>query len=196
MTTQPTRADWWRCVIRISGIYRKPVRYLTGLTYLAVIVLANYLTSNFGLIPVGFGQVATAGTFAIGLSFVLRDATQDVIGAKGTYAVVLLGSLVSFMVADPFVALASASAFLVSETCDMIVYTPLRKKGYLRSALASNAVGSAIDTITFLLVAGFPLREAFAGQMVAKLTVSVVSVFVITLAWRWIRDLLRDGFNK
>lgn len=160
--------------------------------FLATILGANYLTTRYGLIPVGFGQLATAGTYLAGLAFVLRDAVQDTVGRWWTLTVIGTGAVVSFTVAAPFIAVASALAFLMSETADFLIYTPLRERGYIRAAVASNIVGAVVDTLVFLTVAGFSIREAFAGQMVGKLTVTLL---VVLLVWGC-RGVLRQSLNR
>jgi uncharacterized PurR-regulated membrane protein YhhQ (DUF165 family) len=82
------------------------------------------------MVPVGFGLVATAGTYFAGLAFVLRDSVQDAGGRRLVLTLIIAGALLSYLVSDPFIALASGVAFLVSETVDMGIYTPLRKRGY------------------------------------------------------------------
>ena len=153
---------------------------------LACILAANFVTSRYGVVPVGFGLMATAGTYFAGLTFVLRDALQDTAGKRWTLGLIAAGAALSFILADPFIALASAAAFLSSEVADLLVYTPLRKRGYIRAAVTSNIVGSFVDTIIFLTIAGFPFREALAGQMAGKLTVTVIAVIVVASfrAWR------------
>lgn len=167
-------------------------RTLAIVGFLATILAANYATTRYGLIPVGFGQVATAGTYFAGLAFVLRDAVQDTVGRWWTLAVIALGAVLSFAVAAPFIALASAVAFLTSETADFLIYTPLRERGYIRAAVASNVAGSIVDTLVFLAVAGFSIREAFAGQMIGKLTVTLAVVFVV---WGC-RAVFRQSLNR
>lgn len=147
--------------------------------FLATIVLANYLTTELGLIDVGFGLVATAGTYLAGLAFVLRDAVQDTAGRRATVAVIAAGAAISYLIADPFIALASAVAFALSELADFAIYTPLRRRGYIRAAIASNVVGATVDTLAFLAIAGFAIAEAFAGQMVGKLTITLAVVLAI-----------------
>lgn len=153
---------------------------------LLCILAANLVTSRFGFIPVGFGLMATAGTYFAGLTFVLRDLLQDALGKKWVLGMIVVGAALSFLLADPFIALASAVAFLLSEAADFAVYTPLRTRGYIRAAVASNVIGSFIDTVAFLSIAGFPVEEAFAGQMVGKLVMTAaVVVLVLTFrAWR------------
>jgi queuosine precursor transporter len=151
----------------------------SGAAFIACILAANYVTTEYGMVPVGFGVVATAGTYFAGLCFVLRDAVQDTAGKRSVLALIVVGALASYLVSDPFIALASGVAFLVSEVCDLLVYTPLRRRGYLRAALASNVVGALIDTVLFLWIAGFPIADAIAGQMVGKLLVTLAVVLAV-----------------
>jgi uncharacterized PurR-regulated membrane protein YhhQ (DUF165 family) len=150
-----------------------------SVAFLATILAANYVTTEYGMVPVGFGLVATAGTYFAGLAFVLRDSVQDAGGRRLVLALIVAGALLSYLVSDPFIALASGVAFLASETADMAIYTPLRKRGYIRAAIASNVVGAFIDTILFLWIAGFPIAGAVAGQMVGKLLVTAVVVLAV-----------------
>jgi uncharacterized PurR-regulated membrane protein YhhQ (DUF165 family) len=177
-----------------------------GAAFLACILLANYVTTRYGMIPVGFGLVATAGTYLAGVTFVLRDSIQDAVRAYLTreirgrghmagvieieepkdwrvtlpiFGLIVLGAGLSYLIASPFIALASGVAFLASETADLVVYTPLRERGYVRAAIASNVVGALVDTVLFLWVAGFPIAGAVAGQMVGKLTVTAVTVALV-----------------
>jgi len=158
------------------------IKILAALGFIGTILAANYVTTEYGMIPVGFGLVATAGTYFAGLAFVLRDAVQDVAGRRAVVVLILVGAALSYAVSAPFIATASAVAFLLSEAADFAIYSPLRKRGYIRAAVASNIVGSIVDTVVFLAVAGFPLRQAFAGQVVGKTLVTVVVVALVVAA--------------
>jgi hypothetical protein len=164
------------------------IKFIPPLAFIAAIVAANYATSHYGLIPVGFGLVATAGTFFAGLTFVLRDLVHDQWGRWFVVGLIVVGAGVSFALSAPFIALASGIAFLVSELADMAIYTPLRRKGYIRAAVASNVVGAFVDTVLFLAIAGFPIWSSVPGQMLGKLTVTFVTV---VLVWGF-RALLRQ----
>ena len=147
--------------------------------FLGCILAANYVTTEFGMVPVGFGLTATAGTYLAGATFVLRDSLQDAYGKRWAIALIALGAALSFAVAAPFIALASGVAFLVAELADLAVYTPLRRRGYIRAAVASNVVGSLLDTVLFLWIAGFPIAGAWQGQVTAKVTVTLVVVLAV-----------------
>lgn len=157
----------------------KSITAAAAAAFLACILAANYVTTEYGMVPVGFGLMATAGTYLAGLTFVLRDTIQDGLGKTAAVALIAVGAGLSYFVADPFIALASGVAFLVSEIADLAVYTPLRRRGYIRAAIASNFVGALADTLLFLWVAGFPVPGAWQGQMVGKVAVTALVVGLV-----------------
>jgi uncharacterized PurR-regulated membrane protein YhhQ (DUF165 family) len=149
--------------------------------FLGCILAANYVTTHYGMVWV-FGLTATAGTYFAGATFVLRDSIQDAAGKWVVLGLILLGAGLSVAISAPFIALASGVAFLASETADLLVYTPLRRRGYLRAATASNVVGAVVDTLLFLTIAGFPVWGSFAGQVVGKLAITLAVVAAVTAA--------------
>jgi uncharacterized PurR-regulated membrane protein YhhQ (DUF165 family) len=139
------------------------------IAYVGSVVVANWVTTSYGLVPAGFGLLVPAGTYAAGLALGLRDIMHDLVGAKRTVAAVGVAAAASFLVADPLIAVASAVAFLLSELADLAVYTPLRESGRRRALVASNAVGAVVDTLLFLWIAGFPLTgQSIGGQVLVK----------------------------
>jgi uncharacterized PurR-regulated membrane protein YhhQ (DUF165 family) len=148
--------------------------------YTLAIVAANWTTTHYGLVPVGFGLITTAGTYAAGLALLLRDVVQDACGWRWVLAGIATGALLT-AVTSPALAVASAVAFLLAELLDMAVYTPLRDRGWARAALASGLVGALVDTYAFLALAGFPITgQTVGGQLVGKaLWATALPVFVV-----------------
>ena len=54
--------------------------------------------------------------------FILRDFAQREIGHK-VLGAMAVGAVLSYFMADPFVAFASVVAFMISELVDWVVYT-------------------------------------------------------------------------
>lgn len=157
--------------------------------YIATVVLANVLTEHYGLVPVGFGLTATAGTFAAGATLLARNVTQDVTGRLLVLGLMLVGCGLSWWLASPHLATASAVAFALSETCDMAVYTPLRKRGWSRAVLAASTVGAVVDTFVFLHLAGFPLtRESVSGQLLVKVGISAAVALAVGVGHQVLRQ--------
>lgn len=137
-------------------------------TYAIAITAANWLTTRYGLIPVGFGLITTAGTYAAGAALLLRDIVQDAAGWRWVLAGIALGAMLT-AVTSPALAVASTVAFLLAELLDMAVYTPLRDRGWARAALLSGIVGAVVDTYAFVALAGFPITaQTVGGQLVGK----------------------------
>lgn len=159
---------------------RHATRAATGLALsaglFAGIVAANYATTRYGFVPVGFGLSATAGTFAAGVTLALRDGIQDIFGRWAVLVVIVAGTALSFLVADPAIALASAAAFLLAELLNFAVYTPLRERSTLgdrrwaAAVASSNLAGAIADTAVFIGIAfgAAAIMPAMPGQLVGK----------------------------
>lgn len=160
-------------------------------TYVLCIVAANYLTATYGLVWAWFGLVTTAGTYAAGGALLARDWAQNTAGSRPVLAAMGLG-LVITCAFSPKLAFASGSAFLVSELVDMFVFTNLRRKqlGWAKSAVGSNIVSSPLDSLVFLLIAGFPVWANLPGQIVGKLLWATLVPVVLVLVVR--RVVLRQ----
>ena len=160
--------------------------------YVAAIVAANWLTARYGFIPVGFGLMATAGTYAAGFAFVFRNLTQEAFGRWLVLAAIVAGAGLSWVLSTPALAIASGVTFLVSETTDWAVYTPLRRKGWAPAAAAGNVCGFVVDTFLFLYLAGFPVLVAAPGQLVGK---AYATVIYLALGCAVRRAVLRHAIN-
>ena len=160
----------------------RPAAAVTA-AYIATIPAANWLVTEFGALPVGFGYTAPAGVYMVGLALVLRDRAREAAGRGVVLAAIGVGALLSWWLADPALAVASAAAFAVAETMDFAVYEPLRKRGLLLAMLASNAVGLAADSVIFLRI-GFGNFDYLPGQLLGKTWMTLAAVAVIALIAR------------
>lgn len=145
--------------------------------FIATIWAANWLISHYGVVHVGFGLLAPAGVFAVGVAFTLRDITHRCLGPWVVMAAILIGAALSWIIAPAF-ALASGVAFLVSELADLVVYTPLRERSWLGAVVTSNTVGLMIDSALFLWLA-FGSLQFFWGQVVGKAWMTLLAVVLI-----------------
>lgn len=163
---------------------------LTG--FIATIPAANWLIGNVGttcvpngpcLIPVGFGLMAPSGVLMIGLALVLRDVVQRTLGIGWSLGGIVMGAALSWSVATPSLALASAAAFLFSELADTAVYTPLARRRLITAVLASSLVGTAIDSALFLWLA-FGSVALLPGLVLGKVWMVSMATLVLWLSRR------------
>ena len=107
---------------------------------------------------------------------------------------ILVGALLSAAL-SPSIALASGVAFLVSETADWAIYTPLRSRSIVAAALASNTVGAALDSAVFLALAGFPLSGVWT-QTLVKVATTAALVMGVRIALLRQSDRLTIGGGR
>lgn len=155
--------------------------------YIGCVFGANYFIQHVGTqpfpggphtIPVGFGYRAPSGVLWVGLAFTMRDIVQLSLGRVAVVAAIVVGALLSYLVA-PSLAWASGVAFLLSEAADFAVYTPLTDSGrWLAGVAASNVVGTLIDTFLFLWLA-FHSIHFWQGQVIGKLWMTALALVVL-----------------
>ncbi len=167
------------------------VAVVAVVAFVATVVAANALTARYGLVPVGFGMTATAGTAAAGLTLLARDAVHHLAGRTVTLLCIAAGAGLSAGLAPARLAAASACAFTLAEIADLFVYQRLRARGWIPAAVASNAVGAPVDTVLFLAVAGLPVWVAVPGQLWVKTIATLVPVTVVVIARAVLRHRLR-----
>jgi queuosine precursor transporter len=169
-----------------------------GLIFLALFALtipvANWLIGHVGttcvrggpcLIPVAPGLMAPSGVTMIGVALVLRDLVQRRLGVGVAASAILAGAVLSAFIAPPALVVASAVAFLLSETADLVVYTPLARRRLIAAVVTSSMVGLVVDSIIFLWLA-FGSLEFLGGQVVGKAWMVLLSIPFV--AWLRRRD--------
>jgi len=172
------------------------IRIVEGVLFLAAFALcipaANWMIGHVGtqcvpagpcVIPVAPGIMAPSGVVTVGLAFVFRDLVQRRLGWKAAAAGILAGTLLSALVAPAPLVIASAAAFFVSETADMLIYTPLQKKKLVLAVAVSSGVGLVVDSIVFLWLA-FGSLAFLNGQIVGKAWMVLLALPAIALLRR------------
>lgn len=146
--------------------------------YIALIVAVNYGFTVVPLVPTPWGDMFPPMSLAVGLIFVVRDCAQSEIGHK-VIGAMLVGGALSYFMADPYVALASVTAFLMAETVDWAVYT-WTKRPLAQRILLSSLISTPVDSAIFLAMIG-----QFGWSGVALMTASkMVGALAV---WFWMR---------
>ena len=154
---------------------------IAPIIYLVAIVIAN-------LMLLWFGPVASIynAFILIGLDLSLRDKLHDQWQGNNLWLKMLLlicgGSAITVVLnweALP-IALASATAFLVSGVGDALVYSGLRQHKFLVRSNGSNVAGSALDSVIFPTMAfGVFMPEIILGQFAAKIAGGAIWSYII-----------------
>lgn len=149
------------------------------LAYIGLVVLVNIGFSYVPMVDLGWGLFSPMAIL-VGLIFVIRDFAQRHSGHYVLFGMAV-ATVLSFVMADPFVAVASATAFGLSELADWAIYT-VTKKPFHQRVLLSSVISTPVDTAVFLfMISGFT-----AGTFVLMILSKMVAAALIY--WRVNRD--------
>ena len=155
-----------------------------ALAFAGTVLAANAALETWGIVAVGFGLAAPAGVFFAGIAFTLRDGLHEIGGRTWVLGAIAVGGVLSYFI-DPVFAVASATAFTVSELVDYSIYAPLRRRSWLPAVVVSNIGGLTVDSLLFLWIA-FGSLEFIEGQLLGKAYMTLA--FVVPL---WIYRRVR-----
>jgi uncharacterized PurR-regulated membrane protein YhhQ (DUF165 family) len=144
--------------------------------FVGTVLAANWLVQHVGIVSVGFGLMAPAGVYAVGVAFTLRDVVHRTLGGRYALAGIAAGCGLSLVVSSDL-AMASALAFVASELVDLAVFEGLGGRS-VTAVASSNIAGLVTDSVVFLVVA-FGSLEFLVGQIVGKAWMTVAAVPLI-----------------
>jgi len=162
------------------------------LAMMAVVAASNLLV-QYPFTPLGLEQVLTWGAFTYPVSFLVTDLTNRragvVMARRVVYAGFALGVILSAILSEPRIAVASGTAFLVGQLLDITVFNRLRQGSWWKAPFAASALGSMVDTALFFSLAfagtDVPWLSLGAGDLCVKLFYAVILLapFRIAMAW-------------
>lgn len=135
--------------------------------YIALIVAVNIGFSAVPLVELPGGVMWPPMSLVVGFVFIVRDFAQREIGHRILWAMAV-GVGLSYLMADPFVALWSAIAFLVSELADWAVYT-FTKRPMSERVIYSSFLSAPVDSAVFLIGLGIATPAGIATMTASKL---------------------------
>lgn len=123
------------------------MKIIATFSYIVFIVLVNWM---FGSLPHFslFGGSLSPADVMVGFIYLLRDFAQREIRHYVVIAMVV-GSVISYFMASPEIALASVSAFVVGEMIDWAVFT-WTKRPLSKRLILSASISAPFDSAVFL----------------------------------------------
>lgn len=123
------------------------MRYFSVISYICLIVIINVCFSYLPELHIGANEISMAD-FLVGWIYLARDFAQRQIGHT-IFLAMLVGTVISFILADPVIAKASVAAFIIGETIDWGVFT-FTGKPLSQRLIWSASLSAPIDTYVFL----------------------------------------------
>ena len=160
----------------LSEIMR-PAALFWAAIYIGLIVLVNWLFIVVQPVDMGGGEMWPPVALVVGLIFIARDFAQRVIG-HWVLAAMLVAGVLSYFLADPFVAYASVAAFAISELADWLVYS-FTKRSFAQRILFSSVLATPLDTIVFLGIMGWLSAPAVLAMTASKLVGALIVWYLL-----------------
>ena len=153
------------------------------IAYILSIVLVNWLFVVVPPLGTPFGDLYLA-TVVVGSVFVLRDYAQREIGHKVLLATFTAGVITWYMT-TPALAIASLTAFFISEMADWGVFSFTRRPLHSR-ILISSLISIPLDSLAFLHLSGYLTPLSFTTETLSK----AVGVLIV---WLMLRARVKDA---
>ena len=143
--------------------------------YIISIVVVNWRFVVVQPLATPFGDLYLA-TLVVGAVFVLRDYAQREIGHKVLLATLAAGAITWYMT-TPALALASITAFSISEMADWAVFS-FTGKPLQQRILISGLISVPLDSLAFLYLSGYLTPLSFSTETLSK-AVGVAIVWML-----------------
>ncbi len=152
-------------------------RKLILISCMISIILVSNILVQYPVMIWGLENLLTWAAFTYPVAFFITDITNRIYGVITARKIVFWGFftavILSFYFATPRIAIASGSAFLISQLMDIQIFTKLSKYQWWKAPLASSTLGSIIDTLLFFTIA-FSLTFSFMGYEDSFATESII----------------------
>lgn len=152
------------------------------LAMVLVVASANYLVQ----FPVN--DWLTWGALTYPVSYFVTDLTNRRFGPGAARRVVYIGFalavVASIWLASPRIAIASGTAFLVSQLMDVAIFNRLSRRAWWQPPLFSSVIGSAVDTALFFALAFWGTTMPWVTLAVGDYGVKVAIALLLLIPWR------------
>ena len=153
-----------------------------------VVLTSNYLV-QFPVKYYGLSEILTYGAFTYPVAFLITDLGNRSFGKEVAKKIVYLGFFIGISFTLFFstnfsdlisirIAIASGTAFIISQRLDVYVFDKLRNKYWFIPPLASSINGSVVDTFLFFSIAfyatGIPWFTLALGDLAVKFFVALL----------------------
>lgn len=135
--------------------------------YIFLIAGVNWAFSIIPPVELPGGDLWSPVALIVGFVFVIRDFAQRRVGHHVLWAM-LVGIAISWYMASPALALASAGAFAIGELADWALYT-FTKRPFSQRILVSSLLGAPLDSFVFLSCIGIASPLSVAIMSASKL---------------------------
>lgn len=144
---------------------------------IAVLLMILIVVASNVMVQYPINNWLTWGAVSYPIAFLVADVLNRRFGPQAARRVAYFGFVaalvISAFVATPRIALASGSAFLVAQLCDIYVFDRLRHRTWWQAPFVGGVAGATLDTFVFFSVAfagtSMPWQTLLLGDLAVKL---------------------------
>tara|TARA_B100000287_G_scaffold374184_1_gene373832 strand:+ start:38 stop:586 length:549 start_codon:yes stop_codon:yes gene_type:complete len=172
--------------------------------FMGVIVLASNYLVQFPVQYYGLSEILTYGAFTYPMAFLITDLSNRSFGKEVAKKIVYFGFFIGISFTLFFstsfsdlisirIAIASGTAFLISQRLDVYIFDKLRNRYWFIPPLASSINGSFIDTFLFFSIAfyatGIPWFTLAIGDLMVKLFVALLMLIPFRILLKTLKPI-------
>ena len=175
---------------------------IDGPTLAGIVSMAVVITLSNILVGYPINDWLTWGHFSFPVTFLVADVINRRLGpAKArsvAYAGFFFAAVLSYWLASPRIALASATAFIVGQLINISIFNRLRRRYWWQAPLVSSTIASTIDTLIFYSIAFAGTGAPWLTWAVGDYAVKIITAVFLLLPFFLITDRLwtRSGTNR
>jgi queuosine precursor transporter len=148
----------------------------------AIVLLSNIL------VQYPLNAWLTWGAFSYPVAYLVTDVCNRAYGASLARRVAWIGFAVGFiasaLMAPLRIAIASGSAFIVSQLLDVAIFNHLRQQSWWKAPLFGSAAASVVDTALFFSLAFGGTEISWLHLAVGDLGIKLAMAFVLLPPYR------------
>ncbi len=149
---------------------------------LAIGIMILIVVSSNVLVQYPINNWLTWGAVTYPIAFLVADVLNRRFGPAAARRVAYVGFvaalIISAWLASPRIALASGTAFLSAQLCDIYVFDRLRHRSWWQAPFVGGVAGATLDTFVFFSVAfagtTMPWHTLLVGDLIVKLALNTL----------------------
>ena len=130
----------------------------------------------------------TWGAFSYPVAYFITDVCNRIFGAAQARRIALIGFAIglicSAMLAPLRIAIASGTAFLVSQLLDVSIFNKLRKQAWWKAPFLGSCIASIVDTAIFFSLAFAGTKMSWLHLATGDLSVKILMAVALLPAYR------------
>lgn len=149
---------------------------------IAIGIMIIIVVSSNVLVQYPINNWLTWGAVTYPIAFLVADLLNRRFGPSAARRVAYVGFVaalfISAWLASPRIALASGTAFLSAQLCDIYIFDRLRHRSWWQAPFLGGVAGATLDTFVFFSVAfagtTMPWQTLLVGDLIVKLALNTL----------------------